>query len=149
MLSLSIDWFMFFVGILLAWVLWDIFNKLIFPIIIEHTTTELDRNPKWATSRLEKYYGFYDVDMVICESKFGILPRIRANKVNKKFELLIPNDIPVENIEEIGRCVLAAKIRTKYGLWYPEKPIEWLSIMCYLLDGGDIQMSNVSWEEKK
>ena len=141
----SID-ILYFVGfIFMVYLTWEIFNRCIFPQMVYHGMKELERNPKWVTSRLP-YYGFGDIDIVVCESKWGMLPRFRLGK-NNKFELLIDNDTRIEDAEDIGRLALVGKLKAKYNIWFPEKPIYWLSILCYMLDGGDIQMSSVSWEE--
>ena len=120
--------------------IYDIISKKIYPKLIEYFTKEIERNPKWVTSQLQ-YYGFEDIDIVLCESKLGRLPRFRTGE-NKRLELLIDNDTPTYEVETIGRIALAAKIKTEYGLWFPDKPLYWLSVLCYMLDGGDIQMSN-------
>jgi hypothetical protein len=35
----------------------------------------------------------------------------------------------------------------KYGVLFQDKPIHWLSILCYMLDGGDIKQEATSWEK--
>lgn len=130
----------------LSILLYNVLNKIIIPKIIDYSIKEIDRNPKWVTSRLQ-YYGFDDIDIVLCECPFHRLPRFRIIKTDK-LELLIDNDTSVNDIEELGRIALITKIKVKYGLWFPEKPIHWLSVMCYMLDGGDIQMTNIASNNK-
>ena len=134
-------------AILGAYLAWNIFNKIIFPKMVYHGMKEIERNPKWITSQLQ-YYGFNDIDIVLCESKWGMLPRFRAGKENR-VELWIDKDTSTKDAEEMGRLALVGKVQAKYGLWFPEKPLHWLSILCYMLDGGDIRMESVSWEEKE
>ena len=126
---------------------WRIFDRFIFPKMIHHGMKEIERNPKWVTSQLQ-YYGFNDIDIVLCESKWGMLPRFRTSK-NNRVELWVDNDISTKDVEDLGRLALAAKIKVKYGVWFPEKPLYWLSILCYMLDGGDIKMEATSWKETK
>ena len=128
--------------------IWNIFNRIIFPKMVYHGMKEIDRNPKWITKELQ-YYGFNDIDIVLCTSKWGMLPRFRVNKNNNKIELWIDNDTSTKDIEDIGRLALAGKVKAKYGLWFPEKPLHWLSILCYMLDGGDIRMESAIWKEKE
>lgn len=129
-------------GLYLAW---ELFNKVIFPKMVYHGMKEIDRNPKWITSKLQ-YYGFDDIDIVLCTSKWGMLPRFRPGK-NDKIELWIDNDTSTKDIEDIGKLALIGKLKSKYGLWFPDKPIHWLSILCYMLDGGDVLMKSISCKE--
>lgn len=142
-----IEFLPFIASILGIYLAWDIFNKIIFPKMVYHGMKEIERNPKWITSKLQ-YYGFNDIDIVLCESKWGMLPRFRAGKENR-VELWIDKDTSTKDAEEMGRLALVGKVQAKYGLWFPEKPLHWLSILCYMLDGGDIRMESVSWEEKE
>ena len=41
---------------------WELFNNVIFPKMVYHGMKEIDRNPKWITSKLQ-YYGFDDIDI--------------------------------------------------------------------------------------
>jgi hypothetical protein len=132
-------------GVCILYLAWRLFNEIIFPKMVRNGMKEIERNPKWILSQLH-YYGFSDIDIILCESKWGMLPRFRLGK-NHNLELWIDYDTSTKDVEEVGRLALAGKVRVKYGLWFPEKPLYWLSILCYMLDGGDIQMSNVSWEE--
>lgn len=124
------------------WILWDIFYHRIFPIIIRKGMKELERNPKWITSRLN-YYGFSDVDIVICESKWGMLPRFRIGK-NDKLELWIDSNTLTTDIEEIGKIALLAKLKVRHNLWYPEKSILWLSTLLFLLEGGNVRIEEIN-----
>lgn len=124
---------------------WDIFNKIIFPKLVYHGMKEIDRNPKWITSKLQ-YYGFSDIDIVLCESKWGMLPRFRAGKENR-LELWIDNNTSTRDVDDIGHLALCVKLKAKYGLWFPDKPTYWLSILLYMLDGGNIEMREQEKQE--
>ena len=69
------------------------------------------------------------------------------SKDKERIELWIPNDIPIRNLESLAKIALLGKIKIRYGIYFPEKPIYWLSILCYMLDGGDIKQESVTWEE--
>ena len=122
-------------GLYLAW---GLFNKVILPEIVCYGMKEMDRNPKWITSKLQ-YYGFDDIDIILCKSKWGMLPRFRAGKDNR-LELWIDNDISTKDVDDVGHLALCVKLKVKYGLWFPDKPTYWLSILLYMLDGGNIEM---------
>lgn len=137
-------------AILILIVCCHIFNRYIFPKIIEKTTKETEVNPKWITTELrQKYYGFDDIDFILAENPLGALPRFRASKDKTRLEVLIPNDILTKDIEDFGRVALIGKIQAKYGLFFPDKPIHWLSILCYMLEGGDVNMIDKPVEKDK
>lgn len=137
-------------AILILIVCYHIFNRYIFPKIIEKTTKETEVNPKWITTELrQKYYGFDDIDFILAENPLGALPRFRASKDKTRLEVLIPNDILTKDIEDFGRVALIGKIQAKYGLFFPDKPIHWLSILCYMLDGGDVNMIDKPVEKRQ
>lgn len=129
-------------GLYLAW---KLFNRVIFPKMVYHGMKEIDRNPKWITSKLQ-YYGFDDIDIVLCESKWGMLPRFRVGK-DDRLELWIDNDTPTRDVDDVGHLALCVKVKTKYGLWFPDKPTYWLSILLYMLDGGDVNMIDKKQQE--
>ena len=129
-------------GLCLAW---ELFNRIIFPKMVYHGMKEIDRNPKWITSKLQ-YYGFDDIDIVLCESKWGMLPRFRAGKDNR-LELWIDNDTSTRDVDDVGHLALCVKVKAKYGLWFPDKPTYWLSILLYMLDGGDVNMIDKKQQE--
>lgn len=132
-------------GILL---LYEIFNKKITPWLIEKLTTDIEKNPEWIMSELQnKYYGFKDLDIIIVDSLLGIIPRFRLEKGSHQLQFLIPEDVSSRDIDDIAQLALAGKIKIKYGVWYPDKPTQWLSILNYLLDGGDIKIEATKWEE--
>lgn len=133
--------------IILIYGIWCIFNEIIFPKLVKKGTTEIERNPKWITSELQ-YYGFSDIDIITCKSKYGMLPRFKLGK-NNKLELWIDRDIPARNVEDIGQAALVGKLKIKYNLWFPEKPIYWLSILLYMLDGNDINVRDALPEDKE
>lgn len=126
-----------------------IFKIFIFPKLIELDTKEIERNPKWIMNLdAAKTYGFHDIDIVLAETNLFItLPRFRLGK-NNRFELWIPNDTLTRDAEDVLRLALVGKIQVKYGLFFPDKPLHWLSILCYMLDGGDINEAATKFEEK-
>ena len=132
-----------------------LWKLIIFPKMIEKTTKEVEKNPKWITPKLRTtYYGFSNIDIITANSSIGALPRFRfAPKKNKKeetrLELLIPEDTSVNDIDKIAALALRGKINIFYGLMTPDKPAYWLAILLYMLDGGDIKQEAISWEDKK
>lgn len=127
----------------------SLYKLFIKPWLIEKNTKDIEVNPKWITPKIRsEYYGLYDVDIVLAQSTFGLLPRCRLSKDKKRLQLLIPEDTLTRDIDLVAQLALAAKIKITYGLWYPEKSAHWLSILCYLLDGGDIKESATKWEPK-
>lgn len=143
--------FTFFLVMFLA----KLWKLIIFPKIVEKTTKEVEKNPKWITPKLRTtYYGFSNIDIITANSSVGALPRFRlAPKKNKKeetiLELLIPEDTSVNDIDKIAALALRGKIYIFYGLMTPDKPAHWLAILLYMLDGGDIKQEAISWEDKK
>lgn len=126
------------------------YKHIVKPWLMEKCTTDIEKNPKWITDKLRSnYYGFHDVDIILANCTFGFLPRFRLSKKGDRLQLLVPEDTPTRDVEALGRAILAAKIKIKYGLWFPDKPIHWLSILCYMLDGGDIKEASTKWEDKK
>lgn len=117
-----------------------IFKRFILPKLIDIGTKELEKNPKWLIPQLrETYYGFHDIDIIVAESTnlFSILPRFRLAK-NDRYELWIPDDITTKDVDIVAQLALMGKINVKYGLFYENKSTYWLSIMCFMLDGGDV-----------
>lgn len=127
-----------------------IFNKFILLKLIEMDTMEIERNPKWIMKDvIKQYYGFQDIDIILAETTvFMSLPRVRISK-NNRFELWIPNDTSTREVNDILRLALAGKIQIKYGVFFPDKPLHWLSILCYMLDGGDVMEATAKFEEKQ
>ena len=133
-----------------------LYIELIRPVLIKKTTTkELERNPKWLKSELtSQYYGLDDIDIVIVENqKFKTPMEVRVVKSSKKLEVLLPSYVVnTRDIELIAKLLLITKISTKIspqvGMLYVNKPSWWLSILNYMLDGGNINQSAVKWEEK-
>ena len=136
--------------IILLYGMYEIFNKVIFPWIVDKKTVDVEINPKWIMNELQnKYYGFHDIDIVIVNCPLGMLPRFRMSKIYKdRIQLLIPEDTSTRDIDRIAQMALAGKIKIKYGLWFPNKPTHWLAILNYMLDGGDIKIEATKWEEK-
>lgn len=136
--------------ILILYVSSRIYKKFIFPRLIEYDTKEIERNPKWIMKNIKSnYYGFHDVDIILAETKlFCSLPRFRITK-NDRYELWVSNDTTTREVDDILRLALVGKIYIKHNLFFPDKPIHWLSILCYMLDGGDINECATKFEEKK
>ena len=134
-----------FVYIYIVYLIVATIRNIIFPKIIFKSMKEIERNPKWITSKLQ-YYGFDDIDIVLCESKWGMLPRFRAGKDNR-LELWIDNDTSTRDVDDVGHLALCGKVKAKYGLWFPDKPTYWLSILLYTLDGGNIEMKDIEKQE--
>jgi hypothetical protein len=138
---------MFMLSIGGIYLLYKLFNKVIAPWIIHKRTKEIEKNPKWITPKLqEQYYGFEDIDIIIVDSPLGMIPRFEVAKDNNRLKLLIPEDTSVKDIDDIARLALAGKLKIKYGVWYPEKTTQWLSILNYMLDGNDIKIEATKWE---
>lgn len=127
-----------------------LFNRTIFPWLVDKQTIDVEINPKWIAKKLQdKYYGFHDLDIVTVRSPLGLLPRFRLTKKERKLQFLIDEDTSIKNIDDVARLALAGKLKIKYGLWYPEKSAQWLSILNYMLDGKDIKIEATKWEEDK
>lgn len=131
-----------------SFLLWDLFNMRIFPWLLNKKTKDIEKNPKWITSKTKDHYGFSDIDFIVVESPLGAVPRLRVSKNKDRLQLLIGEDTLTRDVDNLMRAALAAKIKIKYGLWFPDKSTHWLSILLYMLDGGDIKQETVSWEEK-
>lgn len=127
-----------------------LFKKFVLPKLIEIDTKEIKKNPSWIMKDVEKnYYGFSDIDIILADTNvFTVLPTFRFGKTGR-FELLIPNETSTKDVDEVLRLALIGKIKMKYGLFYTDKPIYWLSILCYMLDGGDIEESTTKFKEKQ
>lgn len=130
------------------WIIWHIFTRKMFPWIVEKITVVIEKNPKWLTDKLRKeYYGFSNIDFIIVNSPLGMTPRFRMSKKTNNLELLIPEDTTTDDVEIIGKIALLGKIKATYDLWYPDKPLYWLSILLYMLEGKDIKEEATSWKE--
>lgn len=149
--NLDRDVVILFLGIALTYMLYRIWKYHIFPKIVDIKTKEVEVNPKWIMKELHtKYYGFYDIDFITTEGVFADRPRFRSNrKDDTRLQFLIPNDTSIRDLEELGRLALIGKLKIKYGVFYPDKPIMWLSIVCFLLDGHDINLKSVSFDKAK
>jgi hypothetical protein len=124
-----------------------IYKKWLFPKLVALDTKEIEKNPKWITNKSKDYYGFTDIDFILVESKiFDALPRLRITK-DHRFQLLLSTDTLTKDVDDIIKVALSGKIYVKYGVFFPDKSIHWLSILCYMLDGGDIKQEATSWEE--
>lgn len=133
---------------LVVYIIIKLFNNFVVSFVVKRKTTVIEKNPKWITSRIqEKYYGFNDIDFILAECPLGGLPKFNISKDKERIELWIPNDILIRDLESLAKIALLGKIKIRYGVYFPEKPIYWLSILCYMLDGGDIKQESVTWEE--
>ena len=62
----------------------------VIPFIVKHGMKELEKNPKWINTHIrDKYYGFYDIDIITADSKYGHLPYFRLAKDTLHLEILI------------------------------------------------------------
>lgn len=144
MITISTDLAYIILFIIAGYALSRLYRYVIFPKIIDKTTKELDKNPKWITNELHsKYYGFSDIDFITARNTLGALPRFRASKDSKRLEFLIDEDTPTRDLEKIGQVALVGKIKIKYGLFFPDKPLHWLSILLFMLDGGEVAVKDV------
>ena len=127
-----------------------VFKLFIRPVILDMDTKEIERNPKWIVDKVKGvYYGFHDIDFALAENNiFSSLPRFKITKTNR-YELWLPSDISIKDVDEIVRLALVGKIQVKYGLIFRDKSLNWLSILCYMLDGGDIREDKVAFENTK
>lgn len=143
---------------LLSWVLsflftvmtMKLFKEVILPKIVKKKTIEIETNPKWIKSKVENKYGFQDIDFILARSPFNNLPYMRVVEKDKKtrFQFILSEDTSVNDVDEIARLAIAEKIYVKYNLAYMDKPLFWLSILCYMLDGGDINETKTAWSNK-
>lgn len=142
--NLSTDVACIILMVIVLYAFHKLWRYIIFPKIIEKSTKEIEKNPKWITSELKQYYGFADIDFITAENPMGALPRFRVPKGdNARLEMLVPDDISTREVENIGRLALVGKIKIKYGLFFPDKPIAWLSILLFMLEGGDVAVKDV------
>lgn len=138
--------------IIIGYILIKIWKYVIFPFVVKKTTHEIEKNPKWITPKLrQNYYGFSNIDIITARSTIGALPRFRLNSKERgkeRLELLISEDTPVNDIDKVATLALQGKLHVYYNLYFPDKPAYWLSILLYMLDGGDIKPESIVWESK-
>ena len=136
--------------IFIVYIATRVFKWFVLPVILDMDTKETERNPKWIVDKVKGvYYGFHDIDFVLAENNiFSSLPRFKITKTNR-YELWLPSDISIREVDEIVRLALVGKIKIKYGLDFGNKSLHWLSILCYMLDGGDIREDKVAFENTK
>ena len=138
--------------IVIGYILIKIWKYIIFPFVVKKTTHEIEKNPKWITPKLrQNYYGFSNIDIITARSTIGALPRFRLNSKEtdkERLELLISEDTPVNDIDKVATLALQGKLHVYYNLHFPDKPAYWLSILLYMLDGGDIKPESIVWESK-
>lgn len=146
MITISTDLACIILTVLTMYILSRFYRFVLFPKIVEKTTKEFERNPKWITNELHsKYYGFHDIDFITAENTIGALPRFRVAKDDDtRLEMLISADTTTREVEQIGQVALVGKIKIKYGLFFPDKPIHWLSILCFMLDGGEVTVKDIN-----
>ena len=136
--------------IFIVYIATRVFKWFVLPVILDMDTKEIERNPKWIVDKVKGvYYGFHDIDFILAESNiFSSLPRFKISKTDR-YELWLPSDISIKDVDEIVRLALVGKIQAKYGLIFRDKSLNWLSILCYMLDGGDIREDKVAFENTK
>ena len=136
--------------IFIVYIATRVFKLFVRPVILDMDTKEIERNPKWIVNKVKGvYYGFHDIDFILAESNiFSSLPRFKISKTDR-YELWLPSDISIKDVDEIVRLALVGKIQVKYGLIFRDKSLNWLSILCYMLDGGDIREDKVAFENTK
>jgi len=145
MITISSDVVCVVAIIMIICLLHKFYRYILFPKIVNKTTKEIDKNPKWITRELHsKYYGFADIDFITAENTIGALPRFRVSKEDgERLEFLIPEDTPISDLEKVGRAALIGKLKIKFGLFFPDKPIQWLSILCFMLEGGEVAIKDI------
>lgn len=150
MITISADVVYVIIIVAVICILHKIYRFVLFPKMVDKLTKEIDKNPKWITRELHsKYYGFADMDFITAENDLDMLPRFRICKEdNTRLEFLIPSDTLTRDIEEMGRKALVGKIKLKYGLFFPDKPIQWLSILCFMLEGGEVNIKDIEKDKK-
>lgn len=138
--------------IVIGYILIKIWKYIIFPFVVKKTTHEIEKNPKWITPKLrQNYYGFSNIDIITARSTIGALPRFRLNSKERdkeRLELLISEDTPVNDIDKVATLALQGKLHVYYNLHFPDKSAHWLSVLLYMLDGGDIKPESIIWESK-
>lgn len=136
--------------IFIVYIATRVFKWFVLPVILDMDTKEIERNPKWIVDKVKGVcYGFHDIDFILAESNiFSSLPRFKISKTDR-YELWLPSDISIRDVDEIVRLALVGKIQAKYGLIFRDKSLNWLSILCYMLDGGDIREDKVAFENTK
>lgn len=137
-------------GLMFALATIKLFQDVILPMIEKKKTVETEINPKWITSKVEHSYGFQDIDFILARSPFNNLPYMRVVQKDGKvrFQFILSEDTSVKDVDTIVKMAITGKIYAKYKVLYPDKPLFWLSILCYMLDGGDIQENETSWKHK-
>lgn len=130
--------------------IYTIVRSFVYPRLLDKLTKEVERNPSWLVDKLRsEYYGFNDIDIIISNCPICSVPRFRVSK-SGKLELYVPEDYSVWTRDKIAQIALIGKIHIRHGISVgADKPVYWLSILCYMLDGGDINVSEITWEEKR
>ena len=129
-------------GVLGVIIFREIIKTFLAPLIVKKTIKEIEKNPKWLTPKLQdKYYGFSNIDIITAESSVIALPHSRLSKDKSRIEILISEDTSINDIDEVAAHALRVKIYIQYHLLTPKKPAYWLSILCYMLDRGDIRVN--------
>lgn len=147
-INMSIEVAATILAVIITYALYQLWKYWIHPAILDSKTKKLETNPKWITDILYKFYGFQDIDFVVVKCSISDSPRFQVSTKNR-LTFLVPENITSDQVEEIGRIALIGKLNIKHQLFYPDKHILWLSILCYLLDGHDIAMSDAAFEVKK
>ena len=141
----------FLIASFLIYITMRFIHRTAIPGLAAILTKELDKNPKWITSRLkDRYYGFDDIDFITAECSMGALPRFRVSKSDScRLEFLVPNDASVDDVELLGKIALAGKLQLKYGMKpLLNKPLGYLSLVCFVLDNDDVT-NKIKFKDKK
>lgn len=129
-------------------IIYKLFTKFAIPYIFTLKTKDGEKNPDWLISRLH-YYGFHDIDIILMKSDsvFTRSPHFILN--HDRYELYVPDSVSVDDAEDIGKLALLGKLYVKYGVLHEDKPLYWLSILCYMLDGGGVDIADILWKNHK
>lgn len=110
----------------------------------------LEKNPKWLLPELRsQYYGFHDIVIYVVKNTYISSINLHYHTALKCLEVFIPEYEAVpRDIDDIAKFILAGKIFLQHKIRITDKPVYWLSILCYMLDGGEVRQSQVQWEKK-
>lgn len=139
------------ISFVLSYVCCYIFSRYIQPAFMTANLKIIETNPKWLVSKLnERYYGFHDIDILLADNPYLSFPVERFNKKTNHIEIILSNDdTTTKDIDDIAQLALSIKLIVKYQIFYEGKSADWLSILCYMIEGNDINIDKVKWEEKE
>ena len=106
----------------------------------------IEKNPKWIVSDLKtRGYGLDDVDVFVTENTDSSLHTFDYNASQSKLTAYVPKSFSSQDIEVLAKEILVTKIYIKTKNNYDDKPIHWLFILYYLLEGNDISPNSINW----